>query len=194
MAYPKGLSWNQNQLWILYHLQHGLTIKQIHDQFGYTVSLCQKIKKRHDEGEYPGKVTEEMIAQAPPPMQFGDFKFGPTTGSQVKNDEESIEIGKNGEEAPTPKKLGVKVGKVYKDVPVIYTTAFQLVNQTQAIPMTNDIHISYILALKNGYEGGFSDWLSFCCRDFWLGRGRNMYAEYAEALMAQEEEKVGEPS
>ena len=36
-----------------------------------------------------------------------------------------------------------------------------------------------MVAVMNGYEGELVDWLSLVSRDFWFGRNRNMYQEYA---------------
>ena len=60
---------------------------------------------------------------------------------------------------------------------VSQAAVLNLVPQTLSLPLTPDIFMSYMCALKNGYEGTMADWLSLVSRDFWLGRGRTMYAE-----------------
>jgi len=75
-----------------------------------------------------------------------------------------------------------------KSSPITFTFAKQtdavseaailnLVPQTLSLPLTPDIFMSYMCALKNGYEGELGDWLSLVSRDFWFGRGRDPYAE-----------------
>jgi len=57
------------------------------------------------------------------------------------------------------------------------TSFLTLVAQIQKIPLTPDMYISYMCALKRGYDGNIARWLSLTCRDFWLGRQVNFYAE-----------------
>lgn len=52
-----------------------------------------------------------------------------------------------------------------------------LVPQTLSLPLSPDIYMSYMCALKKGYEGDLADWLSLVSRDFWFGRDIDMYAE-----------------
>lgn len=177
MSIPKGLTWNQNHLTILYHLQQGLGIYAAAQKTGLSVSLCQKVDKQKKSPSAPDQVTEEMIASAAPPIAFGAFD----ASAYGKKKPETAE------QATTPivsKKVPVTQSQM---APVIYTTAFNLANQVGTMPMTVDIQISYILALRNGYEGELGDWLSNCCRDWWTGRGHNMYEEYEEALSSTQE-------
>lgn len=53
----------------------------------------------------------------------------------------------------------------------------QLIPQVLQIPLTVPIFVSYMCAIKSGYQGDISDWLSLVSTDYWQGRGRNMYAE-----------------
>lgn len=60
---------------------------------------------------------------------------------------------------------------------VSHATVLNLVAQTLSLPLTPDIYMSYMCAVKNGYEGAMGEWLGLVSRDFWLGRGRNFYQE-----------------
>ena len=73
------------------------------------------------------------------------------------------------------KSLVVPLGKETEEV--TETAVLKLVPQVQTLPLTPDIFVSYMCAVKNGYEGTLSDWLSLVSRDFWFGRGRNFYEE-----------------
>lgn len=65
----------------------------------------------------------------------------------------------------------------------------RLVPQTLTLPLTPDIYISYMCALKNGYEGNLADWLGLVSLDFWAGRGRDMFAEVSGINPSQEAPK-----
>lgn len=177
----EGISWNQNQLKILYLLQHGKTVTEISQSegkgFGY--SLCKKVEGMMKAGKIPGEVTDEMIKKAPKSVEFG--KYNPS----LKN---------KGTVTPTLIPATPPKASASAKTPALYTTQMELVAQTQAIPMTNDIHISYFLALAGGYDGSLAEWLSMVSSDFWLGRGRNMYAEYGEIMIGKKEEAVAKPS
>ena len=71
---------------------------------------------------------------------------------------------------------GVKGGLPTTDA-LSQTSYLQLVPHVQQLALTPDIFMSYMCALKNGYQGTIGDWLSLVSRDFWLGRGRNFYQE-----------------
>lgn len=194
MAELKGKTWNQNQLKILFHLQQGKAPKEVAAELKVSISLTKQILALMKKGKIPGEVTEEMIQKAPPPVAFGEFikKKIQTTGDSEQGKAKPKE--NQGEQAPAPKP-GMKATTPLKsNIPVLFTTALQLVNESQPLPMTQDIHISYSLALRAGYKGELHQWLSLCCRDFWRGRGHNMYQEYDEALSEQPEVLNATPS
>jgi len=178
MAEPKGVTWNQNHLNILLHLQKGLSVNETAEKTGLSVSLCKKIHKLKDLGQTPKEVTDAMISAAPKPVAFGEYELN--KGKTPKPTKP--------EEAPAP--MADKKPPVFQKhpPPVLHTTALELANSTQTIPMTQDISVSYYIALRGGYEADLSEWISYCCRDFWLGRGRNPYEEYALAMMEQSKE------
>ena len=84
----------------------------------------------------------------------------------------------NGEEIPS---TGVKkeVGSPKATVAATETSILEFSPQVQKFAMTADILMSYMCAVKEGYEGDLGQWVSLVSRDFWLGRGRNFYAEVA---------------
>ena len=59
------------------------------------------------------------------------------------------------------------------------TSILEFTPQVQKFAMTPDIFMSYMCALMEGYKKDLGQWLSLVSRDFWLGRGRNFYAEVA---------------
>ena len=72
----------------------------------------------------------------------------------------------------------------------------RLISQSQVIIMTPDIFTGYMCAIKRGFMGNLSDWLSLASRDFWLGRGIDLYREVSgivpEDLIPKEsEQEVG---
>lgn len=128
--------------------------------------------------------------------------------AQDKNDEEImklLDVGKtmvvkvkgalaSGDYPPNTKeaadKLATSKGKPKSDKPsqpklkttdaLSETSLLQMIPQVQQLPLTPDIFMSYMCALKNGYTGTIAQWLSLVSRDFWLGRGRNFYEEVSE--------------
>jgi hypothetical protein len=184
MQYPKGLTWNQNHLKILFFLQQGLPVGEVVKKTGLSLTLVKKINKFKDDNNIPGIVSAEMIEAAPKPVKFGEFDISAKKVATVKGVEQ----------APATVDAKPPHTQMKKDIPVLYTTAMDLVLQTSTIPMTNDIHISFFMALQGGYGGDLSDWISLCCRDFWLGRGRNMYAEYGNIMMGKKEVPVAKSS
>lgn len=167
MQNPKGLQWNKNQLLIAMYLQQDMTPKEIEDTYEIPKRTVYKVKNAMKKGDDPGPVTQEMIDEAPEPMVFGE-----------------TEIVKENDGEVTPGKKGTSSLKVLKksQPPVHQTTAFQLVAQTQQIPMTTGIYVSYMVAVKHGYTGGLSEWLDLVSTDFWQGRDINMYAEMASPV------------
>ncbi len=178
MGYKKGLQWNQGQLQIAFYLQKDLTPKEISQQYGFPLRTCFKVKAAMESGNDPGEVTEEMIKAAPVPVVFGA-----AAASKSKSVKQA------------PAKLPGPVAKpaAKKGIPAVHTSAIQLVAQTQPIPMTPDIYISYMVACGRGYQGDLVDWLSLVSRDFWLGRGQNMYDEMAAVMAGHKEEEVAAP-
>ena len=79
----------------------------------------------------------------------------------------------------TPPAVGAKVVK--GGLPVTdalsQTAYLQLIPHVQQLPLTVPIFVSYMCAIKSGYQGDISDWLSLVSLDYWQGRGRDMYAE-----------------
>lgn len=177
MPFDKGLQWNQNQLGVLYHLQQGMTPEEIHEQYGNSIALINKVIKAQDSGDSPGTVTQEMIDSAPDSVPFGGFH------------ENTPKLPKQASAPMTKKAHKIKLGDA---IPVSQMTGIDLVLQTGTMPMTPDIHISYMLALNNGYRESLGDWITMCCRDFWLGRGTNMYQEYSNLIMGMEGENGSE--
>ena len=59
------------------------------------------------------------------------------------------------------------------------TSLLEFAPRIQSFAMTPDIFMSYMCALMEGYKKDLGQWLSLVSRDFWLGRGRNFYAEVA---------------
>ena len=174
----KGVTWNQNHLNILFHLQQGLPVNEVAEKTGLSITLCKKILKLKDAKQTPGIVTDAMISAAPKPVAFGEYDLNKDHPPKQET----------GEQAPAP--MPDKKPPVFQKHPpaVLHTTALELANSTQTIPMTQDISVSYYIALRGGYEADLSEWISYCCRDFWLGRGRNLYEEYAQAMMEQSKE------
>jgi hypothetical protein len=190
----KQVTWNQNHLKILFHLQKGLPINIVAEQTGLSRTLVKKINALWKADMAPTEVTDEMIQNAPKPVNFGEYDLNAGKTKKPKQEKEAKVGEKKPGEAPATV-VSKKAPAFQKQAPpILHTTALELVNQTGVMPMTQDIQISYFLALRNGYEGELWEWLSFCSRDYWQGRGHNMYAEYAEAQAEQEEELVAESS
>lgn len=167
MATPKGLQWNKLQLQIAQHLKSGMEPKEVGAQFGLAMRTIYKVNKALKAGDDPGDITDEMIAAAPEPMSFGDPLNSQGKGGKV-----------------TPAKVGSGKGIIAQKgaAPVQYTSQLELVATTAPIPLTNEMYVSYMVAVKKGYRGGIGDWLSLTAQDFWLGREVNMYEEMAKAV------------
>ena len=71
--------------------------------------------------------------------------------------------------------------KVVKGLPVTdalsQTTFLQFIPHVMQLPLTVPMFVSYMCAVKSGYQGDFSDWISLASLDFWKGRGVDMYTE-----------------
>ena len=53
----------------------------------------------------------------------------------------------------------------------------RMVAQSQIVVMTPDIYMSYMCALKKGFEGTLAGFLSVAAVDFWKGRGIDPFKE-----------------
>lgn len=53
----------------------------------------------------------------------------------------------------------------------------KLVPQTLSLPLTPNVFMSYLCALKKGFKRDLGAWIDLACADFWTGRGIDFYAE-----------------
>jgi len=123
-----------------------------------------------DQGKRPGDQEVKNLGLKPKTTYNyyqGWKKSGGTTGAEEKEGKQAL---------ATVTAKGVKDGLPTTDA-LSQTSYLQLVPHVQQLALTPDIFMSYMCALKNGYQGTISDWLSLVSRDFWLGRGRNFYQE-----------------
>lgn len=58
---------------------------------------------------------------------------------------------------------------------VSQATSLNFMLQTLSLPLTPNIHTSYMCALKYGYKGDLGDWLNLVADDFWTGRKIDYY-------------------
>lgn len=96
-----------------------------------------------------------------------------------------LQAGDQLSEAPKPKPVTVVTPKGLKlrletTDAVSQALFLELVPKVLRITLTPDIFMSYMCALKNGYEGHLADWLSLVSREFWFGRQVDMYAEVSD--------------
>jgi len=92
--------------------------------------------------------------------------------------EDAWKSPKKGELTPSKVKKGASTISPVTDS--VSKAAFvEFTPKVMKLAMTPDIFMSYMCALKTGYEGDLGQWVSLVSRDFWLGRGRNFYAEVA---------------
>lgn len=123
-----------------------------------------------DQGKRPGDQEVKNLGLKPKTTYNyyqGWKKSGGTTGAEEKEGKQAL---------ATVTAKGVKGGLPTTDA-LSQTSYLQLVPHVQQLALTPDIFMSYMCALKNGYQGTIGDWLSLVSRDFWLGRGRNFYQE-----------------
>jgi len=189
-----GLEWNQLQLNIAKLRTENKVTSEIANELHCTSQSVWKVDKAIKAGDKPPSLDEDYIAAAPPPKVIGQAKPNPPDLTEVPTQpvtEKSTEGGAKGNAKGNAKGSKRGPAPVYtgKAVPVVYTSAVQFTANIQPIPITPDIFISYMVALINGYEGELVDWLSMVCRDFWDGRRRNMYEEYAGYTPHSEQEE-----
>ena len=124
-----------------------------------------------DQGKKPSSPEVKQLGLKPKTSYnyFQEFKHSGGAGQIIET--------MTGKE--TPATVGAKVLK--GGLPVTdalsQTAYLQLIPHVQQLPLTVPIFVSYLCAVKSGYEGDVADWLSLVSLDFWQGRGRNMYAE-----------------
>ncbi len=190
------LTWNQDQLKVAKYLYEGKTLKECSMLTGMSASFCYKIQQAIKKGDVPPDCSEEAIAAAPPSQGFGVFPpqylpkpvkleplFAPQNGTS-----EAVSPEAPGEvpgEAPlevkqpqvTPKKnLPPPKNNIVPSAPLSQTMFLQLVPQVQQLPLTPEIFMSYMCAVKRGYKGGIAGWLSVVSLDFWTGRNVDPFA------------------
>ena len=65
-----------------------------------------------------------------------------------------------------------------KETPNVSEASYiELVAMKHTIPLTPDIYIGYMCALKRGFSNDLTAWLSIASRNFWESRGVNPYKE-----------------
>lgn len=175
-----GIEWNQVQLKIAYLLDKGMEPIKIIQKEGFPKNTTYKVVATLAAGFKPPSLDPEFIKNAKKPTKFVKKNTGEQTPAK--------EDGKEGQEEGD-----VKVSKAIppKTTAASQTAILQFVTKIQPIAMTPDIYMSYMCAVKNGYELSLAEWISLVARDFWLGRERNFYAEAAEYSQSQQEAKVG---
>ena len=67
-------------------------------------------------------------------------------------------------------------------------TLIKLLSQAQVIVMTPEIFTSYMCAVRRGFEGSLSGWLSMVSKDFWLGREIDPFREVSGGAARSEME------
>ena len=60
---------------------------------------------------------------------------------------------------------------------VSQATFLKLVPQTLSLPLTPNVFMSYLCALKKGFKRDLGAWIDLACADFWTDRGIDFYAE-----------------
>ena len=188
MATPKGIEWNKLQLTIAKYLQAGLMPKQINKEHGLAMSTINKVTHRMKHGENPGTVTDEMIAAAPEPTQFGKYGLAHTpknTGGNGSTPATHAAASDGPAKAVSIKLLTTAVSQ---------TSFLKLITQTQPIVFTPQMSASYMCAVKNGWAYCLGDWIAYCLEDFWTGRGRNPYVETIGFNPEKKEVAVGQPA
>ena len=123
-----------------------------------------------DQGKKPSDPEVKALDLAPK-SRYNYYQIWKKLGGAIGSE------GEEGKQAP-----GKVIPKVLKGgLPVtdalVQTTFLQFIPHVMQLPLTVPMFVSYMCAVKSGYKGDFSDWISLISLDFWKGRGRNMYAE-----------------
>lgn len=169
----KGLEWNKNQLKIAYEIiTNHKEPKQIEQEFGFSHQPVWKVADYIAHGGTPPTLEPAEFAKAKDPTLFGSGKKVVILSEPLKDE--------HGKTPPTQGDGKVPPGQelVPKTTKAVSTTAYmRFIAQTQQMPMTPDIYISYMCAMRRGYEGELVEWISLCLRDFWIGRKIDPYSE-----------------
>jgi hypothetical protein len=192
------LTWNKDHLTIAKHLYLGKTPKEVALITGKSYDLCYKVEKAIKFGDVPADVSDDAIEAAKESKGFGvipdEFllKKDESEMPEAENTQETSEAtppeapgeilmpvppagkakGTNGKKPLQPPKSGFM-----PNLGVSQTMMLQLVPQVQQLPLTPEIFMSYMCAIKKGYKGGIAGWLSVVALDFWTGRNVDPFAE-----------------
>lgn len=124
-------------------------------------------------GDNPPDLSDEAIANAAPPGQFGKPGDIPPKGDKL-----------------TPGNIPPK-GGMLETHEITEAAALKLIPKVQSLALTPDIFISYMCAVVRGFPGELGDWISVACRDFWFGREVNPY-EVVSGLVVSKKPEMAE--
>jgi hypothetical protein len=192
------LTWNKDHLIIAKHLYQGKTPKEIALITGKSFDLCYKVEKAIKFGDVPLDVSDEAIENAKESLGYGvipDEILKKKVETEMPEPEKIVETseaippeapetvppppppavkpkGNNNKKPLPPPKSGIIPSQA-----VSQTMFLQLIPQVQQLPLTPEIFMSYMCAIKRGYKGGIAGWLSVVALDFWTGRNLDPFAE-----------------
>jgi len=128
------------------------------------------LKHRGDDNKYHFKAVKQEL----PDVAKSTIS---TIAKDLKENNWLIpETGGNGNKQISGTGAGTKSSEL-RTKETTETTYVEFVQKVQTLPMTPDLFMGYMCAVKHGFKGDLGQWIATASRDFWIGRGINPYEE-----------------
>lgn len=144
-----------------------------------TKKIAEIILKHHkDDGNYDftavkqelPDIAKSTISRTAKTLRGNNWLI-PGTGTGTGNGNNDNKAPPLPDDMPLPKKEELRTTEPTE------AAYIQFVSKVETLPMTPDIFIGYMCAIKRGFKGNLGQWLALASRDFWFGRGINPYHE-----------------